>query len=199
VRRLAHVRRSTPPPSSRAGAAGETLIEVLVTVLLLGFGFAIIFGSLFSASKINDLNKRRTIASQGVQAWAEGLQQPATRLQVGSSAYTYQNCALPESYGQIGLPPNAIPAAWRSYAPNQAPVAIEYFNGTFNGFGEPNFQPSQSACEGSGDKGLQRITLRIVSPPGSGPAVQETLVIIKRNAACPTESPTFENPDLGPC
>ncbi|MEZ5139193.1 MAG: hypothetical protein R2702_03625 [Acidimicrobiales bacterium] len=171
---------------------------MLVTVLLMSFGFAILYGSLFTATKITEANKRRTIASQGVQAWAEGTEQAATRLEPNNSAYTYQACALPASYGQLALPSNAVPNAWRNDAANLAPVSIEYLTG-FDGTGQPTWTPSQPACEGTGDKGLQKITLRLKSPAGTTPVVQETLVVIKRNAACPADTTTFENPDLGPC
>ncbi len=56
---------------------GETLIEIMFTVVLLGTGFVAILSAIFTATNISDRNQQRTKASISVQAFAESLLQPA--------------------------------------------------------------------------------------------------------------------------
>ncbi|MGN6694276.1 MAG: hypothetical protein ACTHN0_08865, partial [Aquihabitans sp.] len=74
-------------------------------IVLMGVGFTAIFSGLMTVSRVNDLNKKRTMASNAVQAWAEGFQQPATALTGSvSDPYTYQQCASPATYNTFGQP-----------------------------------------------------------------------------------------------
>ena len=197
-------RHAAPPATPACGRVrserGETLIEVLVMIVLMGIGFTAIFSGLMTVSRINDANARRTKASIAVQGWAEGLQQPARKL-TGSAAdpYTYIECASAATYGSTGQPSGLLPSTWNAQSMNKVPVLVEYFTGTFNSNGEPQFDTNQAACFGARkDQGLQRITIKVETPPGDLPRVVDTLVFIKRNQRCPDVA-GFDNADLGPC
>jgi hypothetical protein len=158
------------------------------------------------------------MASNAVQAWAETLQQPATALTGGvADAYTYKPCASPATYNNENLPSGWLPDSWG--AATAKPVSVEYFTGTFSAGGDPQFNTDQNACwayylsaagGSSRDRGMQRITIKVESPPGTKPAVSDSLVILKRDQRCPpvknsvpdidgTYSTRFDNADLGPC
>lgn len=202
-----HVDRPAAPglhPGSRRDR-GETLIELLVMIVLMGVGFTAIFTGLIAVSRVNSLNQKRTQASSAIQAWAEGLQQPASSL-TGSAAdpYTYVPCAFADStgntYGGTGQPSGWVPSDWGSFRP----VKVEYATGNFLAGGEPEFTADKNWCYANGDKGLQRITIQVTSPAGKAPVVSDTLVILKRNQKCPPVangdgSSRFDNADLGPC
>jgi len=209
--RIRHAAGSTRSGSgeSRRGEGGETLVEVLVMIVLMGVGFAAIFSGLMTVSRINDANARRTKASDAIQSWAEGLQQPARSL-TGSptNPYTYVDCATAATYGREGQPNNLMPTSWANEPMNQAPVKVEYLSG-YDANGEPQFYSDVNVCYSSmvagKDKGLQRITLKVETPAGQKPRVVDTLVILKRRQTCPPVTNTsdgssrFDNADLGPC
>lgn len=213
VRHVAEPERGCSVPGRRS-ERGETLIEVLTMVVLMGVGFAAIFGGMMTVSRVNDLNKKRTQASNAVQAWAEGLQQPATSLTGSpSNPYTYKPCATAATYANTGQPNGSMPASWQAEAMNNKPVKVEYFTGTYGSGGEPQFTDDVNVCYsyqfgplggGTKDRGLQRITIKVETPAGVTPRVADTLVIIKRDQSCPPVTNTdgssrFDNADLGPC
>ncbi len=182
------------PGAARAGERGETLAEVLVTVVLMGVGFLAVLSAIFTSLRISTANADRTAASLNVQGWAEALQQPSRYIPPGStsppSAFsTYVDCANPGSYGGISPSNGTLTPGFTATI-----VAVDLLT-DFSG-GQPNFTTPLGTCYGSGDKGLQRITLRVQSPSHNGQRATETVVVIKRDQRCPA---TFNNADLGPC
>lgn len=103
---LRHHRSPGAAPGPRT-QRGETLVEVLATVVLMGIGFVALLNGLFTVTRVTDINQTRTMASMTVQAWAENLQQPALPIpavtqpnQVPQVQFTtYVACANPGSYG----------------------------------------------------------------------------------------------------
>ncbi len=200
---LAHRRSPQAPVDARRGEAGETLIEILTTVVVMGLGFTALLGGIFGAVKVAQSNQDKTKASITVQAWAEGLQQPANAIPAVTSPgaipqdyTTYRACAGPATYGVPQSSSGALPAGYSARV-----VKVELFSG-YSG-GKAQFNQTQAACYAnplysqrvSRDGGLQQITIEVASPAGSGQAV-DTLVIVKRDQRCPQ---TFDNADLGPC
>lgn len=99
--------RHTDRMAGRRGASerGETLIEIMVTLVLLGTGFVSIMGAIFTATNISDANQEQTKASIAVQAFAEALLQPAGDPPASlpgawypQLAYRYKACAAPSDY-----------------------------------------------------------------------------------------------------
>jgi hypothetical protein len=188
---LAHLRAREldgARPDRRRGAAserGETLPEMLVTVILMGVGFTAVLSAIFTSVNIARVNADRTSANLDLQSWAERVQQPSTVNSSGIASTTYRAC---------GVPAYDLPApSEKQIAPGFVAeiVSVEALTG-FSG-GQPVFGPGGSGCV---DKGLQRLTLRISAPTRKGLTVRETVTVIKRSQVCP---PQFNNADLGPC
>ena len=64
--RLAHDRRHVRAPLARS-SAGETLMEVLLAIVLMGIGFAAVLGGMFTSARIAQVNQRNTKAAQALQ------------------------------------------------------------------------------------------------------------------------------------
>ena len=101
-------RRNGVVPSRLASQRGETLIEIMFTVVMLGTGFVVVLGSIFTATNISDRNAQRTKASISAQALAESLLQPANEPPASPGAtyypqqsYTYVACASPVFAPQV--------------------------------------------------------------------------------------------------
>ena len=186
--RISHHAASTPPGrrsggASRRGEAGETLIEVLVTVILMGIGFVAVMSAILTAVNVATVNSDRTTASLNLQSWAEEIEQPFRY----NGSTTYIPCATGATYGG--------PASFPVDANFTATMTdVKYFR-DFAG-GQPNFTTPLNTCYTTGDKGMQLITIRIESPTHRGSKAVESVTVVKRDRQCPT---TYSNADLGPC
>ena len=217
--------RPTPRPSGATGQRserGESLIEVLGTVVLMGLGFVALLNGIFTVVKISDINQERTRASIAVQAYAESLIQPAleipavtTPTQIPQVDFTtYIPCATTGAYGSP--PSGAIPVNSSNQPLFTATVTkVEYLTGYSSG--TPTWSANVNDCYSTfeyghqlqttdpagntvyypRDKGLQRITVKLDSGARThDDRVADTLTFVKRDQRCPG---TFDNADLGPC
>lgn len=221
---LRHTRPAPCPsgPGSARHERGESLIEVLGTVVLMGLGFVALLNGIFTVVKISDINQQRTQGSIAVQAWAEALLQPAKEIppvtisnQVPQIDFTtYEPCAIPGTYGAPSFSNGTLPRDWT------ATMTIRYlvgYSGTTpvwsSNVGDcytimfaPGHDGYTTAPNGvlmnyPRDMGMQELTLKVDSGARShggatGERVADTLTIIKRDQRCPG---TFDNADLGPC
>jgi type II secretory pathway pseudopilin PulG len=95
--------------------AGETLTELLVTVVILGISTAGIVFGLGTAVKATTLNRQQAVAQNALRSWAE---------QIGAGAYTA--CAPASDFA---VPSPALPTGLTA-----AVTAVQYWNGaTFAG------------------------------------------------------------------
>jgi len=221
--RLAHHHaRPVTCSIARNRQAGETLIEVLVAITLMGVGFAAVTGGIYTSVQIAETNQRYTKAAVSIQTLAEKALQPAKGSPAGSSdavlsrnASIYRACATPwtptdsgtYAANSIVLDSRAgeIPTGWTARI-----TQIEYFNGWIQplpGVRKAVWSTNASTCtsltsytnpapgDWPRDRGMQRLTLEISNQNADRPVV-DTLVIVKRDRRCPI---TFNNADLGPC
>ena len=189
---------------ARRGESGETLVELMVTILLLGVGIAGILGGILVLTKVAGTATTTTSANAAAQAYAEFLQQPYD----GAGHPTYVPCATvsPPSY------PTPVGAGTTTTStPYAAPPLPGGFTATITRIrywtGPPaNTPPStwppqltwQNTCPAT-DRGIQEITVVVTSSALSGPQnATEAVVFLKRDATCPTIGPN-QGPDLGPC
>ncbi|MCU1370377.1 MAG: hypothetical protein JWO77_1571 [Ilumatobacteraceae bacterium] len=220
---LAHARRN----ASRAGArgrsqVGETLIEVLVAITLMGVGFTAIIGGIYTSVNIAETNQRYTRASIFLQAFAENVLQPAKTPPAGASAAAisaaaslYIPCAddypaAVDTYQDagIGAAPDSKPGpAWTARI-----IKVEYFKNfeqPLPNLQRPVWTEDRSYCQNLSsynspppgdvprDNGLQRLTLEVSNgDPAPDRPVKDTVVIIKRDRRCPNQ---YSSADLGPC
>jgi type II secretory pathway pseudopilin PulG len=144
VTRLARARRE----------AGETLVELLVTITIMGIAFGAILAGVGVAIASSDSHRQESTAEGVLRNYAERL--------TDQKDVPYVACAGPSSYAAV--PPGfSAPIGW-----TVSITGVSYLQGD-NTFG--------GAC--SPDRGAQQLTLRAESPhPKNG--ATEQVVIVKR-------------------
>jgi type II secretory pathway pseudopilin PulG len=173
-------RRSSTPASTEAG---ETLLEVMVAMMVLGISVVAILGAFIVATRTGTFNNQQSAADLVLRDFAETLKGrgPTT---VGSASYdaTYLPC---ETLGTGDGTGTNYPA-YTPPAPNagyQATITkIEYLNG-YSGT-SPVWRARDQGCPAGGDQGLERLTLRATTPASvTDNTAVETTTIVKRNTA----------------
>jgi len=143
---------------------GFSLVEVLITIVIVGVTFAALLGGLITTIAVSSLHRKQATADSVTRSAAEwikdGVQTP------------YANCAGVGTYSLSGLPK---PAGY-----SVAIQSVEYWDGVGAVAGTPYSLNSGagghlgSSCP---DKGLQRITIVVTS---TDPQITETVQVIKR-------------------
>lgn len=205
---------------ARHGELGETLLEVLFSIMLMAVAFSAILGGMFASAKVAKLNSERTRASVALQSYAERILQP-----VGSNATNYRNCAavvgtdptLESSFGTYGpgAAVDTVPVGWRvrvsriGYLRNPAfvgsgtkspnfPVLNSSYDQVAAGYAcanLPSMNPTPPAL--ATDGGLQLITIVVEKPDGGGGWLPvDSVTVTKRDQVCPVN---LDNADQGPC
>lgn len=177
---------------ARESEAGETLIEMLITVILMGVGATAILSSLLTSSATAHLNKQKTEMSVYLQRWAETTIAPQLN---SAGTVIWRDCEI------IPGPP-----ALTNHPGWSTSIEIEHLVTPVTDWNNPTFTPAPASCPTPGDPALQqqllRVTLTVETAPGRNQVV-DSLVVYKRNPTCPkydaTVTGSFENADLGPC
>ena len=94
-----------------AGDAGETLVELLVAVVILGLAFVAILGGILVSVETSTLHRRQAQSQIALRAWAE---------QIAGGAYS--DCATTAGFG---APTATLPSGFTA-----AVGAVQYWNGT---------------------------------------------------------------------
>jgi type II secretory pathway pseudopilin PulG len=208
-------------------SAGETLMEVLLAIVLMGIGFAAVLGGMFTSARIAQVNQRNTQAAQALQGLAEAILQPATP----GRPSTYIPCASADGDPISGdqykgamdnKPTNlGIDSTWQwrvvsvDHTAGPAPIdpsephIWEYKFFGDNTSGSTAKGRSLNSCRTTmanpadplygKDVGVQRITIEVTN--SNAPAAEQIkrqLTFIKRDHSCPPLA-GYANPDLGPC
>ena len=131
--------------TARAGAGrsehGETLVEILVTVAILGLAATALLGALGTVTSASSLHRHQATAEIAIRDYAEAVR-----------AVGYRDCGAPTTYGaaDVGFAP---PSGYGSAAP-----VVEYWDGT-------SFGPACPQAAATGPQ-LQRVTLEVHSVDG---------------------------------
>ncbi|NQU36830.1 MAG: prepilin-type N-terminal cleavage/methylation domain-containing protein [Actinobacteria bacterium] len=133
--------------------AGETLIELVISIALLGIGATLVIGTLFTGIKATSLTTGTATNQNALLDWAEQIE-----------AMPYAPCAQTSGYVNLVL----LPAG--------TTLSITEI-GIWDGAA---YQVSTPACVPANDQGLQEITLRAESLVANPTPAQAELVIIKR-------------------
>jgi Tfp pilus assembly protein PilV len=166
--RVASVRRPPGGPTRGAPDRGESLIELLLTVVILGVAVAAVAGGLATAIMMSGIHREHATAGTAVRDYAEVVQSL-----VGSGQY--QGCASAAAYqgGAYSLLQTTASAAalaeFRDYT--LAITKVGYWTGT-------GWQFSRSTCTSSGDKGIQQLTLMAGSADAR--VAEELIVVVRR-------------------
>ena len=196
---------------SARGERGETLIELLITIALMGIAFAAVTTAFFAASSGAAQAQERTRVSVALQAWAEGVLGPKN----SSGNDAYESCVRPDvnpprvrsssGYVQWGsATESGTTATWTNSMGWTATMTTTYMavpsNPADSSFwNSPTFGASCSKVAQGGidrDARLQRVVLHIKTKSTGG--TSDGLVLYRRDARCPTTS-VYNNPDQGPC
>lgn len=167
---------------------GETVLEIVITVLIMGIAIVGLLAGLVTIGRTAENNARTTHVGNSAQAFAEEVKQPVLAGATNPNA-TYVDCATTYPAFSGTLPTSATYVA--------TITGIEYLATVPTGPGTaPTFD---GACGGAADPdlGLQRVTLE-VSVTADGTTTAETMTFIKRDTGC-TYSTGFQNADQGPC
>lgn len=138
---------------------GFSLVEILLTIAIVGIAFAAILGGMVTSIVVSDLHRKQAMADALARSAAEAVK---------DHAVAYVDCAGPDAYR------DALPSAPSGYAVTV--TNVRYWDGTAPAVGaaySPNFQAS---CP-SPDRGMQLITVRAGSTDGSA---TETVELVKR-------------------
>ncbi|MEV6928365.1 prepilin-type N-terminal cleavage/methylation domain-containing protein [Dactylosporangium sp. NPDC051485] len=152
---------------------GETLIELLVTVIIVGVAVVALVGGIATSVRMSDIHRKQAQAGAYVRAFGEAIENS-----VSTGAPTkYTACAGTATYS-TAYP--AHPDGGTAYT--AAITAVTYWNPTSNAF----------AASCTTDSGVQKVSLKVST---SDNKVAETLDVIIRK---PCRS-TTDFPSESPC
>jgi hypothetical protein len=145
-------------PAARArGARGETLVELLVTVTIMGMVIVALVAGLSTTLIAGDAHRQESSAEGVLRSYAEWVADP--------DLVPYTDCASPGTYANAasGFSP---PSGWA--------VSVT---------GVAYLQAGRDYAAGCGpDLGAQQLTVRAVSPHAQHGA-DESVVVVKRRVA----------------
>lgn len=156
------------------GEAGDTLVELLVAISILGVSGAGLIGAVLMVSSASARHTQTTTSDALLRQWAA---------HVDSSSYL--PCARPRD---ISVPPEPTgwaggPPRWRSsigaVVYTGRVVRVEYWDTT----------ASEFAGDCAEDAGLQRVTLEIAAPGAGLPATSDTRTVTLRNRCASITDP----------
>jgi Tfp pilus assembly protein PilV len=152
-------------PSVRLSERGESLIELVVALALLGLGVVAVVGGLGASSVAADSTRKETSAAVEVKNFAEALEN-----YVSSSASAYVPCATISTAAYL----NAYTAT-TGYT--RSITSVHTWTGS----------AWSSSCATSTEIGLQKLTLLARSNDGRG---RETIEVVLRKPCAPGQGCT---------
>lgn len=141
-------------PFRGADDRGESLVELLITVVIMGITVVAVMGGLLTSIQLSDVHRKQATSGADARSYAELIDRYV-------AAGNYVECAGPSAYAPatVGFTP---PTGY------QASVAkVEYWdasNRTFSG-------PCSSA-------GLERVTVQVASPDAR--AAEQAVVVVRK-------------------
>jgi type II secretory pathway pseudopilin PulG len=153
------VRRWRTTPDER----GETLLELLIAVVIMGITVVAVIGGLATSIKISDIHRKQATAGAAVRSWAEAIEN-----YVASTSYI--DCAGRDAYkpSVVGyLPSLPVGYTWSQ-------TAATSWDGS-----------SSNWVSCVSDNGYQKVLLSVTSPDLR---VTETLDIVLRKPCRPTDA-----------
>jgi prepilin-type N-terminal cleavage/methylation domain-containing protein len=136
--------------------AGFSLVEIVITIAIVGVTFSAILGGLFASITVSALQQK--------EATADTVARSAAEVVKDSEHNPYSNCAGPGHYSLTGL---SVPSGF-----SVSITDVAYWDGQPPAGSAVGFQ---SNCPS--DRGIQRITIAATSADGQA---TETVQVIKR-------------------
>lgn len=142
--------------SHRRADTGETLIEVVISLLMFGLAGAGILGAVSSSSLLSSDHRKLAVSDIALKVVSEAVKEAAYVPAAGDGAYSAAGGAAPAGYTAVVGPVRCWPGG----------AALSY--------SVDGFQPCAS-----GDEGLQLVTVKVQSADGRA---VETTQVMKRRA-----------------
>jgi type II secretory pathway pseudopilin PulG len=145
---------------------GETLVELLMTIVIMGIAVVSIVGGLVTAIQMSDVHRKQATGGAYAQDYAESVDRyvaaghyAACAGQPGQPDYTaaFASVALPVGY-------QAPVASYRYWDPTWAPGS--------------SVSPWLTTCSVATDQGLQQVTVQVQS--NDGRATERAVVVVRR-------------------
>jgi Tfp pilus assembly protein PilE len=146
-----------------ADERGETLLELLIAVVIMGITVVAVIGGLATSIKISDIHRKQATAGAAVRSWAEAIENYV-------ASTNYINCAGTDAYkpSVVGyLPSLPVGYTWSQ-------TAATSWDGS-----------SSNWVSCVSDNGYQKVSLSVTSPDLR---VTETLDIVLRKPCRPTDT-----------
>jgi prepilin-type N-terminal cleavage/methylation domain-containing protein len=142
---------------------GFSLIELLITIVIVGIAFAALLGGLMTSIVVSSVQREQATADAVLRSAAEWVKDPIQN--------PFHPCASPGNYSLSGL---AVPSGYSVSIP---PGGIENWNAPAAPMPASYAIDPDLATSACSDHGLQRITIAVTSPDGQA---NESVQVIKR-------------------
>ena len=138
----------------RADDRGETLIELILAIVIMGITVAGVMGGLFAAVHVSDVHRKQATAGASARDYAEAVEAFIT-------AGGYVECAGSSAYAPaaVGF---GVPAGFSATV-----SAVAFWDRTSRTFG--------TSCSSAG---LERVTVRVASADGA--ATEQSVVVVRK-------------------
>jgi type II secretory pathway pseudopilin PulG len=144
--------------TQRAGreqdSRGETLIELLISMTILGITVVALVIGIGTSIVVSDTHRKEAVAGSAVRSYAEAIENS-----VDAASTSYGSCATPATYAST--PGFTAPSGYTATV-----TAVTYWNGT--GFA--------TSC--AADLGVQRLALTVASADSR--ATERLVLVIRR-------------------
>jgi type II secretory pathway pseudopilin PulG len=172
---------STVDDQGSAADSGETLVELMVTIVILATTVIALVGGIGTAVTISDIHRKQASAGAYLRDYADGIQSAIAGDASTATAYTPCTGAgtkLPTS--TYATPRNYTFTDQTHYS--YPPPVIAYW--------DPDKTPTagwSSVCPTKGDSGVQKLSLTVASKDGR--ATESMDIIIRRPCRVPSDFP----------
>jgi type II secretory pathway pseudopilin PulG len=157
---------------ARNAESGETLVELMITVAILGVSMVAILGALWTTLRVADFNSKTSSGDTVLRTFAETMKQGAP-----TDTYHYVPCTV--AGAAVTYPAYAPLAPYNRY--DATVIQIEYLTG-YDANNQPTFT-TDGRCPAATDLGLQQITLKVVGPNNDATVkTTQSMTIVKRDA-----------------
>lgn len=163
----------------RRGDRGETLLEILISIMIIGVAVTAILGGVGVAARASTQDERQIQAQALLRSWAEHIEAETTDA-------NYVACATPSTYSSTSTwgyssptPPaglDALPAGFTA-----AVADVQFWNGA---------NPGAFAASCPPDRGLQRLRLSMTVPDGLYPGFTSTYDVVVRRPCTALAAPS---------